>query len=174
MKMLTTNKMTRREMIRASCRGSVIAAALGIIGAPSRAQALSAWQAGTIVNAARSKLGLPYQENATNIAVGTDCSLLTQWSYQRAGISIPRNSRDQYAACRLCVSPLWYRGALLFFRDTDSRFPPGTITHVAISCGDGVSMVSANSVPTPGKVVLVSWWNNSYWRPRFVTAAVPW
>jgi hypothetical protein len=70
---------------------------------------------------------------------------------RRTASSFRATLATNMAPCRLCVSPFWYQGVLLFFRDTVSGFPPGTITHVAITGGDG-SMISANS-PAPGKVV---------------------
>lgn len=65
--------------------------------------------------------------------IGFDCSGLTQYAYAQAGISIPRNSRAQYAEL-----PKVARGALkagdLVFWATDPR-RPSTIHHVAIYLG---------------------------------------
>ena len=114
------------------------------------------------IDAAMSKLGLPYawggggtngpgpgQDPDLGI-IGFDCSGLTQYAYARAGISIPRNSRAQYAALPKVSSDDLRAGDLVFWA-TDTR-NPGTIHHVAIYLGDG-KMVEA---PESGDVVKVS------------------
>ena len=63
---------------------------------------LEEWQSDTstaeaIVAAAYSQLGVPYVWGGATPGVGLDCSGLTQYCYQQAGISIPRNTEDQYA-----------------------------------------------------------------------------
>lgn len=78
--------------------------------APAPAGPGSASAAQTAIDAAMAYLGTPYawggggtrgpgvgQDPDSNIA-GFDCSGLIQYAYARAGISIPRNSRAQYAA----------------------------------------------------------------------------
>lgn len=57
-----------------------------------------------IVAAAQSQLGVPYVWGGTTPNVGLDCSGLTQYCYKQAGISIPRNSEDQYRAAKSRVS----------------------------------------------------------------------
>lgn len=49
----------------------------------------------SIVDFARSRLGCPYVWGATG-PKKFDCSGLTQWCYAKCGISIPRNSEQQY------------------------------------------------------------------------------
>ena len=87
--------------------------------------------------------------------IGFDCSGLTQYAYAQAGISIPRNSRAQYAALpkvvqrRPAAPATWSSGA------TDPS-DPSSIDHVAIYLGGG-KVVQA---PESGDVVKVStmWW----------------
>ncbi len=50
------------------------------------------------VLAAMSQLGVPYQYLAAEPGVGFDCSGLTLWAYDRAGIEMPRVSSDQIDA----------------------------------------------------------------------------
>lgn len=86
--------------------------------------------------------------------IGFDCSGLTQYAYAQAGISIPRNSRAQYAALPKVSSNDLQRGDLVFW-GTDPR-NPNAITHVAIYLG-GNQVIQA---PQSGDVVKVSpmWW----------------
>jgi cell wall-associated NlpC family hydrolase len=121
----------------------------------------------TAIDAAMGYLGTPYawggggthgpgpgQDPDLGI-IGFDCSGLTQYAYARAGISIPRNSRAQYAALPKVASDDLRPGDLVFWA-TDPA-DPGTIYHVAIYLGGG-TMVEA---PESGDVVKVS---NMRWR----------
>jgi cell wall-associated NlpC family hydrolase len=82
--------------------------------------------------------------------IGFDCSGLTQYAYGQAGISIPRNSRAQYAALPKVAGNDLRPGDLVFWATDPSN--PSTIHHVAIYLGDG-QMVEA---PESGSVVKVS------------------
>jgi peptidoglycan DL-endopeptidase RipA len=87
--------------------------------------------------------------------VGFDCSGLTQYAYAQAGISIPRNSRAQYAALPKVAASDLQPGDLVFWATNPSN--PSTIYHVALYMGGG-KVVQA---PQTGDVVKVSsmWWN---------------
>ncbi|KAB8168627.1 hypothetical protein FH609_008245 [Streptomyces sp. 3MP-14] len=94
----------------------------------------------TAVNAATSKLGSPYVWAATG-PNSFDCSGLTSWAYNQAGVSLPRVSQAQAnAGTRVARSEL-APGDLVFF------YPE--LTHVGIYVGNG-QMVHA---PRPGGVV---------------------
>lgn len=56
-----------------------------------------AFSGDAIVSAAYSQLGVPYVWGGTTANVGLDCSGLAQYCYRQAGISIPRNTENQYA-----------------------------------------------------------------------------
>ena len=114
------------------------------------------------IDAAMGHLGLPYawggggsrgpgpgQDPDLGI-VGFDCSGLTQFAYHQAGITIPRNSRAQYASLPKVVGDDLRPGDLVFWATSPSN--PGTIHHVAIYLGGG-QMVEA---PESGDVVKVS------------------
>jgi cell wall-associated NlpC family hydrolase len=81
---------------------------------------------------------------------GFDCSGLTQYAYAQAGISIPRNSRAQYAQLPKVSSDRLQPGDLVFWATTPSN--PTTIHHVAIYLGGG-QIVEA---PQSGDVVKIS------------------
>jgi peptidoglycan DL-endopeptidase RipA len=88
--------------------------------------------------------------------IGFDCSGLTQYAYAQAGISIPRNSRAQYAALPKVASNALRPGDLVFWANDPSD--PDTIRHVAIYLGDN-KVVQA---PQSGDIVKVStmWWSD--------------
>jgi peptidoglycan DL-endopeptidase RipA len=128
----------------------------------------SASAAQAAIDAAMGYLGLPYAWGGGGTrgpgpgmapdegVIGFDCSGLTQYAYAQAGISIPRNSRSQYAALPKVSSDDLQAGDLVFW-GTDAS-DPSSIVHVAIYLG-------ANKVvqaPESGDVVKVStmWWRN--------------
>jgi cell wall-associated NlpC family hydrolase len=120
----------------------------------------------TAIDAAMAYLGTPYSwggggkrgpsEGWAQGAgiVGFDCSGLTQYAYYQAGISIPRNSRAQYAALPKVAASDLQAGDLVFWARDASN--PSTIFHVALYLG-GDQVVQA---PRTGDVVKVSdmWW----------------
>jgi peptidoglycan DL-endopeptidase RipA len=81
---------------------------------------------------------------------GFDCSGLTQYAYAQAGISIPRNSRAQYAQLPKVSSSNLRPGDLVFWATSPSN--PATIHHVAIYLGGG-QIIEA---PQSGDVVKIS------------------
>ena len=121
----------------------------------------------TAIDAAMRHLGLPYAWGGGGSygpgpgldpdlgIIGFDCSGLTQYAYHQAGITIPRNSRAQYAALPKVAGDDLKPGDLVFWATTPSN--PSTIHHVAIYLG-GEKMVEA---PESGDVVKVS---NMRWK----------
>jgi cell wall-associated NlpC family hydrolase len=81
---------------------------------------------------------------------GFDCSGLTQYAYAQAGISIPRNSRAQYAQLPKVSANSLQPGDLLFWATSPSNAT--TIHHVAIYLGGG-QIIEA---PQSGDVVKIS------------------
>jgi cell wall-associated NlpC family hydrolase len=93
--------------------------------------------AATAIAAGRTRLGMPYVWGATGPS-SFDCSGLTQWAYRRAGVSIPRTSREQYAGLpKVPLSQL--APGDLFFYATDVH-DPSTIHHVGMYLGAGLSL----------------------------------
>ncbi len=98
-------------------------------------------QAGVAVNAARSQLGVPYRFAAMEPGVAFDCSGITAWAWGRAGVSLPHQSRQQYASIPHVATADAQPGDLIFY------YSP--ISHVGIYMGGG-TMIHA---PQTGSVV---------------------
>src|SRR4051794_25525123 len=136
-------------------------------GNPEHAGAGNAPAARTAIEAALAQRGLPYAwggggssrpgpgQDPDEGGVGFDCSGLTQYAYAEAGISIPRNSRSQYAELPKVASDELQPGDLVFW---GTPATPAGITHVALYLGND-KVVQA---PQSGDVVKVSdmWWKN--------------
>jgi peptidoglycan DL-endopeptidase RipA len=137
------------------------------IGNQNQAGGGDANAAAVAINAAKNHLGLPYAWGGGGTygpgpgldpdrgVVGFDCSGLTQYAYAQAGISIPRNSRAQYAALPKVSSNALQPGDLVFWANDPSD--PTTIYHVAIYLG-GDQVIQA---PQSGDVIKISnmWWS---------------
>ncbi|MFV0459724.1 MAG: NlpC/P60 family protein [Actinomycetales bacterium] len=94
-------------------------------GSASAGQAAVDW--------ARTQIGKPYQWGATG-PNSYDCSGLTGAAWRRAGVSLPRVSRDQYrAATKISYSDL-RPGDLVFYGDGTNA---SSIHHVAMYSGNG-------------------------------------
>ena len=100
----------------------------------------------TIVDYAHSRLGCAYIWGATG-PYTFDCSGLTQWCYAQAGITIPRNSEQQYKAAFMAGSVLPLDESIL---------QPGDILwkrgHVGIYIGNNQYI----HAPQTGDVVKIS------------------
>lgn len=101
------------------------------------------------VDAALSKMGSSYVWGATGPST-FDCSGLTSWAYNQAGVSIPRSSRAQSTFGQAVSRDQLQPGDLVFF------YSP--VSHVGIYIGNG-QMVHA---PTSGDVVKISPLQNQY------------
>lgn len=109
-----------------------------------------------VVNTALQQIGRPYHYGGSNPASGFDCSGLVYYSYQAAGIEVPRTSGLQLRESRR-VSGLWLQpGDLLFYK---IRNKP---SHVGIYIGNG-KFVHA---PSSGKKVEIGHMESDYWRKR--------
>lgn len=99
----------------------------------------AAWAASPIekqraVLAAMSQLGVPYRSIASEPGVGFDCSGLTVWAFERAGVDIPRSSRDQFRAAEEIDRAAAEPGDLVYY--------PG---HISLYLGLGTMVHSPNS-----------------------------
>lgn len=81
-----------------------------------------------------SQLGVPYEYLASEPGVGFDCSGLTIWAFDRAGVEIPRISRDQIAAAEATDRQAAQPGDLVYY--------PG---HISLYLGADTMIHAPNS-----------------------------
>ena len=88
---------------------------------------------GDLISYARSFIAvLPYKTAGTSLSSGVDCSGFTQQVFKHFGISIPRDSRSQYAeAIKISEADL-QPGDLIFYANKR-----GVVNHVGIYIGNG-------------------------------------
>ncbi len=104
------------------------------------------------VAAAQSEIGTPYLWGGRTPGVGFDCSGLTSWAWGQAGTTIPRTSRDQYAATTRITRADLRAGDLVFYAATGT-----TISHVAMYVGDG-RIIHARRPGTFVEYESIDWW----------------
>lgn len=119
-----------------------------------------ATKADKLISIAKSKLGSPYVYGSTGPS-SFDCSGYTSYVFRQIGISLPRVASSQaYGAKKVAKSNL-QKGDLVFFNTF------GGISHVGIYMENG-NFIHASSY---GRGVTISNINDSYYGPRYVTAA---
>jgi len=119
------------------------AAGSGVAAGPASSAAIN-----VMLKSAMSRLGMPYVWGAEG-PTQFDCSGLVQWSFARAGITMPRVAADQARTGPAVPVSQLSPGDLLFYHTDPTA--PGYISHVAIYIGRGW-MIQA---PEPGKNVEV-------------------
>ncbi len=96
------------------------------------------------VNAAMAQRGVPYKFAASSPGVAFDCSGLSAYAWGQAGVSLPHQSRAQYAASPHVSMGNLAPGDLIFY------YSP--ISHVSIYIGGGMVV----HAPATGDVVKVA------------------
>ena len=109
---------------------------------------------------AKQMLGKPYMY-AGDSPAGFDCSGLVKYSYGRAGIWLPRDTKAQHRMSVLVSMHSLREGDLLFF-DQEGRKK----SHVGIYLGDGRFI----HAPSSGGKVRIDSMNAEYWKKHFVEA----
>ena len=109
---------------------------------------------------AQNMIGKPYRYGG-NSPAGFDCSGLVQYSYSRAGLSIPRTTRSQRESSVAVGSKSLRAGDLIFFDQEGRKY-----SHVGIYIGNG-RFVHA---PSSGKQVRVDKLDKTYWKKHYVGA----
>lgn len=120
---------------------------------------------GSILNSAKSQLGIRYKYGGTSPKVGFDCSGLTWYSHKKNGIKIPRVSSDQFKKGKRIPRKDLMPGDLVFFE----TYRPGA-SHVGIYMGSGNFIHSANI----GKNVAIQKLSNNYYKKRYLGARRYW
>jgi cell wall-associated NlpC family hydrolase len=105
-------------------------------------------RAGVAIKAALSQLGVRYRFGAKSPGSAFDCSGLTSWAWEVAGLGIPRTSRTQYAGLPRIPTAAVQPGDLIF-----SGYP---IHHVGMYLGNG-QYVHAPRTGDVVKISAVSW-----------------
>ena len=103
---------------------------------------------------AAKMVGKPYKYGGSSPA-GFDCSGLVHFSYQQAGVSLPRSTEEQRRASRRVKLAELKRGDLLFFDQEGKKN-----SHVGIYLGDR-RFVHA---PSSGKHVRNDSLDSAYWK----------
>ena len=94
-----------------------------------------------LISYARSFIAvLPYKVAGTSLSSGVDCSGFTQEVFKKFGISIPRDSRSQYASATKVSAEELQPGDLVFYGSS-----PSTIYHVGIYSGNGTIIHSTRT-----------------------------
>jgi cell wall-associated NlpC family hydrolase len=103
------------------------------------------------IEAARSKLGADYIMGSTG-PDSFDCSGLVQWSYEQAGVEVPRTSYDQLAAgTPVSMDELEPGDLVSFYGGGHSALyaGDGQVIHAATE-GIGVTMTPISQMPVTG------------------------
>lgn len=95
------------------------------------------------ITAARQQVGKPYVFGGSGPDTW-DCSGLTQWAFEQAGVLLPRTAADQYAAVQHKVPLGQLEAGDLLFWATDTS-DASTIHHVAIYLGNGVMLAAPHT-----------------------------
>jgi cell wall-associated NlpC family hydrolase len=114
-----------------------------------------------LTSTALSLRGAPYRNGGMDPERGFDCSGFVQYVYARYGITMPRQTRDQFSLGKGIDRRKLEPGDLVFF----TTVAPGA-SHVGISIG-GDQFVHA---PSERGVVRVDRLSQPYWSSRFVGA----
>jgi peptidoglycan DL-endopeptidase CwlO len=134
-----------------TARPGTAGAATGTVSSVSSsasATGLTSSQLMAMLQAAESRLGLPYVWGAAG-PTSFDCSGLVQWSFAQAGVVMPRVAADQARTGPAIPLSQAQPGDLLFYHTDPTA--PDYISHVAIYLGRGW-MIQA---PEPGENVQV-------------------
>ncbi|MEN1969627.1 bifunctional lytic transglycosylase/C40 family peptidase [Lentibacillus sp. N15] len=114
-----------------------------------------------VMNEALKYEGYPYVFGGDRPSTSFDCSGLTQWSYDKAGITLPRTAQQQYDATEHISLAQAKPGDLVFFHST---YNAGTyVTHVGIYLGN-------NQMYNAGDPVGYADLTTSYWQKHLIGA----
>ena len=114
-----------------------------------------------VMNEALKYEGYPYRFGGDNPNTSFDCSGLTQWSYRKAGINLPRTAQQQYDVTEHIPLSEAKPGDLVFFHST---YNAGTyVTHVGIYTGN-------NQMYNAGDPIGYADLTTAYWQKHLIGA----
>ncbi|MGH8477941.1 MAG: C40 family peptidase [Methylococcales bacterium] len=113
-----------------------------------------------VMREAKAQIGKPYRFGGEFPENGFDCSGLVSFTHRRAGIRVPRTSREQLSESNKVVLEKIQPGDLVFFK-LNSK-----VSHVGIYVG-GRQFIHASS---RGKKVKTDMLTLPYWVEHFVAA----
>ena len=114
-----------------------------------------------VMNEALKYEGFPYVFGGDHPNTSFDCSGLTQWSYQKAGINLPRTAQQQYDVTEHISLSEAKPGDLVFFHST---YNSGTyVTHVGIYVGN-------NQMYNAGDPIGYADLTTAYWQKHLIGA----
>jgi len=115
----------------------------------------------TLIQTARGQLGVRYCPGGSSPLTGFDCSGFTLWVFLQHGISLPRQSYDQYQLGRPVKAGKLSRGDLVFF-----EIEKKGASHVGIYVDHGWFIHCSS---TGGRVREENL-NQKYWQKHFLGA----
>lgn len=115
----------------------------------------------TIMDEALKYQGYPYVFGGFNPNTSFDCSGITQWTFQKAGITLPRTAQAQYEVMDHLPLSQAEPGDLIFFHSTYAT--ADYVTHVGIYVGD-MRMYHA------GDPIGYTDLNENYWQQHLIGA----
>jgi cell wall-associated NlpC family hydrolase len=128
--------------------------------APSADEAPAQPPATTLIDTALGLRGVAYRNGGSD-PTGFDCSGFTQYVFSRHGITLPRDTREQFQVGEKIKLKDIQTGDLVFFHTTASG-----VSHVGIAVNDD-EFVHA---PSTAGVVRVEHLSSAYWSRRFIAA----
>lgn len=108
----------------------------------------------SVLVTASNMLGSPYRYGGSTPR-GFDCSGLVYYSFGKAGIKVPRTTREQFRRSRAVALADMQAGDLVFFRLTSRK-----VSHVGIYAGYGRFI----HAPSKGKRVSYADLSDPYWK----------
>ena len=113
----------------------------------------------TAVQAAREQIGQPYKSGGESRSEGGfDCSGLTYYAWQQAGVTLPRSSSAQYTWATKIKKADLQPGDFVFYSSSKSA---SNISHVALYAGNG-KIIQAHKPGVPASEDdLATWWTGN-------------
>ena len=114
-----------------------------------------------LIQTALAQLGTRYHAGGSSPGTGFDCSGFTQWVFQQYGVTLPRQSDDQYQLGQEVQAGQLRPGDLVFF-----EIEKKGASHVGIYIDHGWFIHS----PSTGESVRKDNLGRQYWREHFLGA----